>query len=738
MENNSHGSSVDARALQLLSNVVCPRNATLVNCWSGDLGVGIVELALLCRVRISPGYRPCVWRSLLGLGVAALVAGCDGTPTAVASGDPVETVTPVATVTVNVPAQASPMLVGTTRQFTAIARDVGGRELMGRMVQWSSTAVTIASVSNDGVVTALVAGTTTIRASIDGVLGSTSLTVLARVARVAVSPLEPTATVGTTLKFDAIPYDADENPLTGRAIAWSSSAPGVAEVIEGDGTVRAVAVGQATIAATVEGVVGSVELSVIPVPVASVSVSPQAATVMVGTTQQLTVVARDSSGAPLVNRPIGWESSNPLVATVSPGGLVGAHSEGEATITATIGGVAGTARIGVLAPTTLQAWLAQRPRLAQAIVWQDASGTTSYPNWPASRKAELDQAFIGAMLGQASVPDIPPNLVASLIADDDGPWTVLSAAAARGLYIATVAHSLAVEYARKVAWSLLEYSDPDLASLLDGRSFFSWTADWHGSGIAGYEVIGWVLPSPPDIQSQFLVSRDLIRGNRVATVARVIDWARDRMVHFTGFYTMRGAEAHWQYRGLAPVSRIFGETANALHPFNAVRAWTPGCHGTSYFLRALLRAVNIPVNYVLAGSHATPYLSADGLYFSHGDDPYNALMRWSGIGGPPIPSAEVFITPSTWMSWFGPAVTAQARANNIGRRILELSLSYLPHYLLWRRCEDIQAGLAKGSSSVFFPFSGVYSVAELDAQTLWERLDSKIASLGGCSSIPAM
>ena len=84
-------------------------------------------------------------------------------------------------------------------------------------------------------------------------------------------------------------------------------------------------------------------------PVASVSVTPVAASVEVGQTVQLSAVAKDSTGA-VLNRPVTWSSSSGLMATVSAAGLVLGHTAGSATITAMSEGKSGTAAITVTAP----------------------------------------------------------------------------------------------------------------------------------------------------------------------------------------------------------------------------------------------------------------------------------------------------------------------------------------------------------------------------------------------------
>ena len=84
---------------------------------------------------------------------------------------------PVASVAVS-PSGAS-VAVGGTQQFTSMLKDANGNVLSGRTVSWSSSAPLVAPVSGTGLVTALVAGTTTLTATSEGQSGAASLTVTA-------------------------------------------------------------------------------------------------------------------------------------------------------------------------------------------------------------------------------------------------------------------------------------------------------------------------------------------------------------------------------------------------------------------------------------------------------------------------------------------------------------------------------------------------------------------------------
>src|SRR5205809_352973 len=273
-----------------------------------------------------------------------LATGKSDTATAVVS--PV--VVPVTAVVV-APATAN-VTVDSTVQLVAIPVDSAGTALGGRTVTWTSGAPGVATVSASGLVTGVSTGAATITAASEGKSGTAAMTVSSvPVASVAVSPTSASVAVGQTQQLSATPKDANGNPLTGRTVSWSSGNTAVATVAA-SGLVTGVGAGAATITAASEGQSGTAAITVTSVPVASVAVSPAAASVPVGQTVQLTATPKDANGNTLSGRTIAWASSNPAAATVNTSGRVTGVAAGTATITATSEGKSGTAAITVTAP----------------------------------------------------------------------------------------------------------------------------------------------------------------------------------------------------------------------------------------------------------------------------------------------------------------------------------------------------------------------------------------------------
>ncbi|HEY8311329.1 MAG TPA: Ig-like domain-containing protein [Gemmatimonadaceae bacterium] len=267
-------------------------------------------------------------------------------------------VIPVAALSVT-PASAA-LTVGQSASLTATATDASGNVLSGRSITWSSSNSAVATISAQGLVKAIGAGTATVTAASEGKSADAQIVVTSPtpvpVASVAVSPSSSTIAIGATATLSATVRDANGATLSGRTVTWSSSAPQIATV-SGSGVVTAVASGNATITATSEGRSGSATITIpapIPPPpaaVATVKVSPATLTIHRNLTGTLTAQLFDASGNTLSGRVISWSTSDNSKVSVTGTGATAAlviHNRGgTVTITATSEGKTGSATITV-------------------------------------------------------------------------------------------------------------------------------------------------------------------------------------------------------------------------------------------------------------------------------------------------------------------------------------------------------------------------------------------------------
>ena len=154
--------------------------------------------------------------------------------------------------------------------------------------------------------------------------------------------------VGTTRAFTVQLLDKAGNQLSGRQIAWSSTAPAVAS-IDANGVVTGVTKGPTTIVAHAGAAAATMSLTVVAAAT-SVVLAPATSSLAVGLTRQMTVSVSDKDGQAISGRRILFSSSNTSVATVNETGVVIGIAPGTATITAQaqLDQVSGTARVDVI------------------------------------------------------------------------------------------------------------------------------------------------------------------------------------------------------------------------------------------------------------------------------------------------------------------------------------------------------------------------------------------------------
>jgi eukaryotic-like serine/threonine-protein kinase len=174
--------------------------------------------------------------------------------------------------------------------------------------------------------------------------------------------------------------------------------------------------------------------------VTSLAIQPPPGPVEAGTSIQLSATALDSAGQQLT-APIAWSSSNPSVATVSPGGLVQAIASGVTTILASSGTRQSSTQLTVSA----------------------AAGTPA-PGTPASRVPAAHPAP-AASVGAASAPAAPapstPRVASVAVTSPPGALTI----GATTRLSATVTGDDGRPLAAPVAW---RSADPSVATVSDG------------------------------------------------------------------------------------------------------------------------------------------------------------------------------------------------------------------------------------------------------------------------------
>ena len=177
---------------------------------------------------------------------------------------------------------------------------------------------------------------------------------------ISISPSSPSIALGLTLQLRATGTHADgtQQDVT-QSAAWTSSDPTKATIQTGghlkSGLVTALADGSLIVTATDEGVSGSVTLTVTGSrpPIASISVNPLNASIIVGKTQQYKATATYiNSTTQDITESANWTSVDPSTVAIQSSsgakpGMATAIATGSVTITASADGVSGNVTLTV-------------------------------------------------------------------------------------------------------------------------------------------------------------------------------------------------------------------------------------------------------------------------------------------------------------------------------------------------------------------------------------------------------
>ena len=233
-------------------------------------------------------------------------------------------------------------------------------------ITWTSSKNDIATVTAEGIITGIKAGTACVTAEVNSNVVATALVTVTQSdqtapqqpSQVIINPTEikldktsENVKIGTTVKLKAtiIPNNASNTSIT-----WTSSDNNIATV--SDGVVTGKKIGTTTITAkTYNGKVATAKIMVISdasaiVPVTSIKVSPTSTSIKVGSTVTISASITPENAT---EKQISWASSDNDIATVSSGGVVMGKKVGTVTITAkTASGRIATATVKITADTS--------------------------------------------------------------------------------------------------------------------------------------------------------------------------------------------------------------------------------------------------------------------------------------------------------------------------------------------------------------------------------------------------
>ena len=239
---------------------------------------------------------------------------------------------------------------GTTEQLTATGLYNDGSKFdLTQSALWATSPSSTAAIDTTGLVKGMGVGTAQVSAQYQGVTGNASLTVAPPiVVSINVTPNWSSVAVGKSEQLHATGTfsDGSTSDLTLTAL-WASTETAVASVSV-HGSTTGSAAGVTPITASSGGVRGAAVVTVLSAPIASLSVVPNSSTMGLGGSQQFLAIAQLQNGVTQdVTDSVLWSSLPTNIVSLSTGGFATATQVGATTVSASAGGMTGSAAVRV-------------------------------------------------------------------------------------------------------------------------------------------------------------------------------------------------------------------------------------------------------------------------------------------------------------------------------------------------------------------------------------------------------
>lgn len=279
------------------------------------------------------------------------------------------------------------MTVGEKKQLSAT---ISPSDATDQNITWSSSKESVATISSQGLVTALAEGTTTIKARAGEKTSACIVTVRKEIVAVTSITLDKSSLSLIKGETETLAATVSPSNATHTKVSWTSSDPSVA-TIDSEGIVQAIANGNATIIAQVDDIKATCPVTV-TTPVESITLNKDKLTLNKGESETLvaTVVPTDATEATVT-----WGTSNPYMASVDANGKVTAMGAGNVTITAKAGGKSAVCMVTVNVPvesitlnrtnitldegesTTLKATVTPKDATDKTVTWSSTDESTA-------------------------------------------------------------------------------------------------------------------------------------------------------------------------------------------------------------------------------------------------------------------------------------------------------------------------------------------------------------------------
>ena len=331
--------------------------------------------------------------------------------------------------------------------------------------RWFSFDSNVASIDDNGVITALQPGTTVISAVVKNKTASVTLEVEAgQLLSIDISPASAALAAGVKQQFSAEgEYSNGESILNfdiTELVTWTSSdtdKTSISNASDDKGLATALASGSAQISATLDGISGSAQVLVSSISLSRIEISAAQTTMPAGTqlALQATGIFSDDSQFDLSEQ-VSWQSSNTAIASINSAGMLTAISAGTAVISASHQGQSTSVEINIsdaeltrieISPTQLSLIQGESTQLYATAVYSDGSSldVTQQTTWDSSA---ITVATIGntiANRGEVTAVTVGNTVITAYFDNQSQQTTVtVSDATLLGLEITPSSPSIAV------------------------------------------------------------------------------------------------------------------------------------------------------------------------------------------------------------------------------------------------------------------------------------------------------
>jgi uncharacterized protein YjdB len=350
----------------------------------------------------------------VGFIAAALVAGCGGGDQGRA---PILGLPAADFVSLAVSPATASVAIGATQQFVATASysDGSSRDVTVGAAWTSATPAAATANAATGMAAGVSVGSSVITAGFNGKTASATLTVVpVTLQSIAVMPVNPSINVGGSQQFLAM---GTFNNNTTRDISalstFKSATPAVASIDAASGLAQGLTAGTSVITATSGALSGTTTLTVTPVTLVSIALAPQAPSLQIGATRQLTATATYSNSTTAdVTGTSTFASATPANVTVGAAGIITGVATGSSVVTATFGGKNATTTATVsnatlssiaVTPATASVVVGGKQQFVATATYSDNSTAiiTSTASWTSASTATATVLNTGIATGVA-------------------------------------------------------------------------------------------------------------------------------------------------------------------------------------------------------------------------------------------------------------------------------------------------------------------------------------------------